>query len=98
VVGDCEIGNGPSCSIKCRGFIDELRNYWLPKKDTAALGHLLVLEYNTSNETFMTPHKISRCSFVVAVIKRCVQILHSIKIRLMFSQLLSLNVYKRVSY
>jgi hypothetical protein len=58
VLGDCELGNDPSYSIECREFVDELRNYWLPKKATAAWGWLLVLEYNTSNGTFMTPHKI----------------------------------------
>jgi hypothetical protein len=38
MVGDRELGNGPSWSIECREFVDELRNYWLPKKDTAAWG------------------------------------------------------------
>lgn len=37
-LGDRELGNGPSWSIERREFVDGLRNYWLPKKDTTAWG------------------------------------------------------------
>lgn len=61
MVGDCELGNDPSFSIECCEFIDEMTNYCLPKKGPAAWVQLLVLKYNTSNETFVIPHKI--CDF-----------------------------------
>jgi hypothetical protein len=32
VAGTFECGNEPSCSINCRGFLDELRTGWLSRR------------------------------------------------------------------
>jgi hypothetical protein len=36
VAGCCEHGNDPSGSIKSGKYLDQLRDYWLVKKDPAA--------------------------------------------------------------
>jgi len=39
VAGSCDLGNDPSVSIKCREFLEQLRNYSL-LEDSAACGCL----------------------------------------------------------
>jgi len=68
VAGSCDLGNDPSVSIKCREFLEQLRNYSL-LEDAAACGWLECIAQSGQKDCILdqTMHKCISTIFFESV-------------------------------